>query len=312
MLGIKSIGIYLPENRIDNVARAKEFDRSEDFIREKVGFVSLPRIDNLETTSDMCVKAWEDLQKRVCVDLADIECLVLCTQNPDNYGLPHTSAIIHEKIAAHTNMAVFDISLGCSGYVYSLNVVTSFMAANGMHKGLLFTADPYSKVIDPKDYVTDLIFGDGATCTYISDDPVYKAGKTLFATDGTKHRAIAVDGETGQLGMSGQDVFKFTMKVVPKQIAACLEANGLSKEDIDLVLLHQASRYIVDNMTKKLKFPADKVPFISQKTGNTVSSTIPMMLADQILDQHKHILLSGFGVGLSWATSILIKNMSEG
>lgn len=307
MLGIKNIGTFIPDRCVDNISRASLFDRPEEFIRDKIGFFSLPRLDQDKRTSDMCVEAFNNLQLKENIDLSQVECIVVCTQNPDDYGLPHTSSIVHEKLNFDNSIASFDISLGCSGYVYSLNIVQSFMQANGMHTGLLFTADPYSKVLNPDDYITELIFGDAATCTLISNSPKYSVGKTLFGTEGKNHGAIAVSNNSGYLSMNGQDVFKFTMKVVPKQILACLEQNGISTDEISLVLLHQASKYIVDNMTKKLKIAPDKIPFEAQKTGNTVSSTIPIMLSKYLEEAHPHILLSGFGVGLSWASTVIKK-----
>jgi 3-oxoacyl-[acyl-carrier-protein] synthase III len=305
MIGIHNIGSYIPLSIIDNRDRCHQFNKDEAFIREKTGFIKLPRKDKNMETSDMCMTAYEALNRKTNIDLKDIDCILVCTQNPDGYGLPHTSAIVHEKLGLPPTVAAFDVSLGCSGYIYSLNILSNFMEGNNMRNGLLFTADPYSKVLDPDDYVTELLFGDAATCSLISDKPVYAFGNTLFGTDGSKHNAINVDAETRRLSMDGRDVFKFTMRVVPEHILNCIQINNLTLESIDLFLLHQASKYIVENISKKLDLATEKVPFHASELGNTVSSTLPILLEDYIKGGPALILICGFGVGLSWASTIL-------
>jgi len=307
MIGIKAIGTYIPSNLIDNYKRVTEFETDKDFIRDKIGFETLSRKSREEDTSDLCVKAFEDLCAKTDITGDLIDCMIVCTQNPDGSGLPQTSAIVHQKLRLKDQVAAFDVSLGCSGYIYGISILKSFMLENGLKNGLLFTADPYSKVLNPSDRNTELLFGDAATCTLISDKPKYIILKSRFATDGSGWESIMVDKKTSLLSMDGKDVFMFTMKKVPAQIEECLEDNSLKKEDIDIFIFHQASKYIVDNLTKKLNLPSEKVPFSAQKIGNTVSSSIPLILKEKIGTDHKLILLSGFGVGLSWATTILQK-----
>jgi 3-oxoacyl-[acyl-carrier-protein] synthase-3 len=307
-VGIKAIASHLGELRIDNLARADEFGKSPDFIKDKIGFVYLARKLPHQDTSDLCVAAFENLAGKAEIDPRSIDCLVVCTQNPDDKGLPHTAALVHEKLELPQHVAAFDVSLGCSGYVYGLAIAKSFMTAQGLESGLLFTADPYSKVLDPRDPNTELLFGDGATATWLGKQPAYDIGKGLFGTDGSGWRALAVQPDTGQLTMSGREVFMFTMKVVPQQIRECLRLNNLDAGDIDLFLLHQGSRFIVENMTKALALPPDRVPFAAADIGNTVSSSVPLMLEQHMTPVRNKILISGFGVGLSWATSILSRH----
>jgi 3-oxoacyl-[acyl-carrier-protein] synthase-3 len=234
-----------------------------------------------------------------------VDCIVVCTQNPDAHGLPHTSAVVHGKLGLPRNAAGFDISLGCSGYVYGLSLATAFMQANGLRCGLLFTADPYSKILDPEDWDTELLFGDAATVTWLGEDPVYRCRPAMFATDGSLGHSIAVSAGSGKLGMLGSNVFKFSMTVVPEQIDRYLARESLSRDDIDVFLVHQGSRFIVENLTKKMRLPAAKVPFEATGVGNTVSSSLPLLLQPRLQGAPERILMSGFGVGLSWATMIL-------
>ena len=179
------------------------------------------------------------------------------------------------------------------------------MAAQGLKHGLLFTADPYSKVMDPEDYNTELLFGDAAAVTYLAEDPVFVSRKSTFATNAKLSHSIKVDPDTRVLSMLGNNVFKFAVSKVPPQVEKCLQLNELDKDDIDLYLMHQGSKYIVDNLVPLLDVDADKVPFLAAETGNTVSSSIPLMLAQYMDSDERLILISGFGVGLSWATSVL-------
>jgi 3-oxoacyl-[acyl-carrier-protein] synthase-3 len=179
---------------------------------------------------------------------------------------------------------------------------------NNLDNGLLFTADPYSGVLDPADHNTELLFGDAATVTWLSRRmPGYRQGRSLFATDGSGQDAIRVDAGESKLRMKGRSVFNFTMKAVPEQVMACLGENDCTIPDVDYFLLHQGSRYIVENMAATLGLPADRTPFMAAEYGNTVSSSIPLMLQAILGERPDRILMSGFGVGLSWATTLLFR-----
>lgn len=305
MIGIQEIGTYIPAGRIDNLERLKEFEVDETFLTEKTGMLRLAIKADDEETSDLCCKAFANLQSKTGLKADEVECVVVCTQNPDGNGLPHTSAIVHAKLGLPDNCAVFDISLGCSGFVYGLSVIQGFMQANGFRKGVLITADPYSKIVDRQDKNTSLLFGDGATATLVSDTPVWRSGKSLFGSRGSENTAIAV-GEGGTLSMNGRGVFSFSATVVPKNITSMLEANGLGINDVDCFALHQGSRYIVETLKKKLNISDAKAPFVAAEYGNTVSSSIPLLLSGLAQDA-KCVVIAGFGVGLSWASSVLFR-----
>jgi 3-oxoacyl-[acyl-carrier-protein] synthase-3 len=308
MIGIKAIGAYIPAHQVDNYKRTEILDTDADFIKNKIGFESLSRKLPDEETSDLCVKAFYDLQTQTDIQQDSIDCIIVCTQNPDGAGLPHTSAIVQNKLNLGVEIASFDISLGCSGFVYGISILQAFMTQNGLKSGLLFTSDPYSKVLDNSDRDTELLFGDAATCTWITEEPKYLLLKSRFATDGRGSNAIIVDKHSSLLSMIGKDVFMFTMKCVPPQIENCLKDNALSKDDIALFILHQGSKYIIDNLTKTLQVQPETVPFEAGMTGNTVSSSIPLILKEHLDLKHEYILLSGFGVGLSWATTVIQSN----
>ena len=303
MIGIKRIGVYIPNKKIRNLEKLQLHNVDEDFINDKIGILSVARKETSETTSDLCALAFKDLKNHLNLHKV-IDCICVCTQNGD-YTLPHTSAILHSKLRLSKNCAAFDISLGCSGYVYSLQLMKSFMEINDFKNGLVFTCDPYSSIINPEDRNTDLLFGDAATVTLVGEYPVYEIGKAAYRTDGDKYDTL-IKEQGSFLYMNGREIFNFVLRNVPENILRCLELNSLSQKDVDLFLLHQASKFITDNVSKRMNLDLEKVPFSIQEYGNTVSSTIPILLRDYLEnEQLKTILLSAFGVGLSIGSLIL-------
>jgi 3-oxoacyl-[acyl-carrier-protein] synthase-3 len=306
MIGITEIGSYIPTKRISNIERKEEFNTDEDFIFNKIGIVNVAVKELNENTSDLAVKAFKNLEKKITINKEDIEVALLVTQNPDS-NIPHTSALIHGALGFPETCACFDISLGCSGFVYGLSVIKSFMEANGMKKGLLFTCDPYSKIIDPTDKNTALLFGDAATVTYLTYEPVYNIGNFTFGTIGKESSNLTCTNNV--LSMNGRGIFNFAAKYVPADIKTLLEKSNLNIEDIDKFIFHQGSKYIVDTLIKRTGIDVKKVIFDIADYGNTVSSSIPIILEKILHDSNnKYIFISGFGVGLSWSSNVLINN----
>ncbi len=308
MIAITAVAGYIPEGRLDSAERFEDFAINQTFLDTKIGVRKVARKDAGEETSDLCVRAYEALCAKHDVDAESIDCIVVCTQNPDGGGIPHVSAITHGKLGLPKTCAGFDISLGCSGFVYGLSVAGAFMQANGLRNGLFFTADPYSKIVDPNDKNTCLLFGDGAAVTLLQETDDAPHGWTpsafSFFSDGARGNALMV--ETDTLHMNGRAVFTFSATEAPKLIDATLEKAGMSRGDADLYLLHQGSKYIVDTIRDRLELAPEKVPSNLAKAGNTVSSSIPLLLAEHMdNDDVSRIVLCGFGVGLSAASCVI-------
>lgn len=302
-IGIKGIGVYLPLDHISNYDQIDAFDISEEFINEKIGMQQLAKMPEGVDTSDLAKEAVLDLFNAYSVSADQIECLVLVTQNPDGNGLPHTSAILHNKLSLQESCVVFDVSLGCSGYVHGLSIIKSFMEAHGMTNGLLVTSDPYSKILDPLDRDTAMLFGDGATATWLGTAPQWEIGPFDFGTLSDQYEALTIKPD-GKLKMNGRAIFNFAATQVPKSVNRLLDKTGLSFSDIDLFAMHQGSRYIVDTLARRMKVEG-KVPFMASRYGNTVPSSVPMLLKDCVTNDARRVIISGFGVGLAWATCIL-------
>lgn len=304
MIGIKAIASYVPTSRIDNIEQGKRFGESESFIREKIGARWITRKRTNEETSDLALQALQSLLKKSGLSKDSIDALVVITQNGDGAGLPHTSAILQAKAGIPSSVAAFDVSLGCSGYVYGISIVKGFLETSGFKNALLVTADPYSKVISPDDRVTALLFGDAATATWIGEQGNWSIGIPLFGTDGRGAEHLVVRNKI--LSMNGRQIFDFAATTIPRAIKNYLATAQVDPNDVDLFCLHQGSAAIIDTIARR--FPDIRERFAVQlnDTGNTISSSIPLILEQTIDDPAiNRILLCGFGVGLSWATTLL-------
>lgn len=307
MIGIRSIASYIPEGRIDNIAQAQKFGRDKDFVDAKLGTRTLSVKADGQETSDLAVQAVEKLlQANPALERSAIQALIVVTQNGDAEQLPHTSAIVQHKLGLPTTTACFDVGLGCSGYVYGLFVAKGFMQATGLKNAVLVTADPYSKIMDREDRMTTLLFGDAATATWLTDDqPQWLLGASAFGGDGGGADYLVV--RDGHFHMNGRQVFNFaSLKIIP-HMQEVLDQAGLSFDDVQAICLHQGSGAIVDAIAKRLGDEhGHKVIKNMFGAGNTVSSSIPMLLEHYASNpEWNNVLISGFGVGLSWGSALL-------
>jgi 3-oxoacyl-[acyl-carrier-protein] synthase-3 len=326
MAGIKSIATYYPKNRLGNDELIRRFGFTTAFLMGKVGVASRAIADKGETTSDMCHAAAQLLfDKNPELDPSAVDLLVLCTQNPD-YKIPHTSALLQDRLNLPNSVAAFDINLGCSGYVYCLAVCKSLIETLGFKNALLLTADPYSKVLDPDDSSTAAVFGDAATATWLGDKAENTIGLFTFGTDGSRAEDLMIkgggvkfpffgDGHNPSreeladpfIRMNGKRLYKFVRKTVPNDVRRCLEKNQTRIEEVDYFVFHQASKYTIDSLRGELGLEESKVVCDMLHSGNTISSSIPWVL-QKILEKEgpgKKIILSGFGVGLSWGSCLI-------
>ena len=307
MIGIKSIASYVPVNGVDNYAQGAKFAKDEDFILGKIGSAFLPRKDADQETSDLCVEAANALfANNPGLSRDAIDVVIVVTQNGDEEGLPHTAAIVQDKLGLSTAVAAFDISLGCSGYVYGIYAIKGFMEAAGLKNGLLLTADPYSKIVDPEDRNTTMLFGDAATATWMGEGAQWHLGKAKFGTDGSG--AAHLKKTDGVFFMNGRQVFNFALLKVPAHLHELLGDAQLTTADIDAFCIHQGSAAIVDAVARRFEEQPEKFIKDMVETGNTVSSSVPLLLEKHMFDSTwRRVAISGFGVGLSWGSAILYR-----
>ncbi len=330
---IVAIESYLPQQILGNEALAALYpDWSADKILAKTGIATRHIAADNETAGDLAEGAARRLFATGICAPADIDFLILCTQAPD-YFLPTTACVLQHRLGLPRTAGALDINLGCSGFVYGLSLAKGLIESGSAHRVLLLTADTYSKYIHPLDKSVRTLFGDGAAATLIESaqaDQQGSIGPFVFGTDGRGADKLIVEAggfrtpvsdATAQevtdtsgnvrsrehLFMDGGEVMAFSLTEVPKAVDALLEKSGISRDSIDLYVLHQANRFMLDALRKKLKVPEEKVPVLMQNCGNTVSSTIPLALkslrAQQRLPSGTRAMLVGFGVGYSWAAA---------
>lgn len=325
---IKEITYHLPDCIVTNEELVKEFPEwSVEKIADKVGVSERRVAASKETATDLAIMAAESLFTKQTVKREAIDFVLFCTQSSD-YKLPSSACIIQDRLGLSTKCGAFDFNLGCSGYEYGLAVAKGLIVAGVASNVLLLTGETYNHYIHPRDKGNRTIFGDGASATVISTDGFAEIGEFVLGTDGSGAESLIVKSggarhpdifndlrfdeggnpiSSDHLFMDGQEIFAFTLTKVPKMMKEVLAKNGLQKEDIDLFIFHQANKYMLEHLRKKLNIDERKFFENLSLVGNTVSSTIPIALCDarELGKLKGNILLAGFGVGLSWGATII-------
>jgi 3-oxoacyl-[acyl-carrier-protein] synthase-3 len=330
---ICGIASYLPEQILTNEQLASEYSGwSALKIQEKTGIQERHIASKTECVSDLATAAGQKLFKDGICATEDIDYVLLCTQSPD-YFLPTTACLVQERLGLRTSCGAMDFNLGCSGYVYGLGLAKGLIETEQATNVLLITAEMYSKHIHPGDKSVRTIFGDAASATLlhaVSCDHD-KIGPFVYGTDGRGAKNLIVptgglrvahvenaelqeDGSGNKrtinnLYMNGAEIFNFTLRVVPEAISKLLDRAALKMEDVDLFLFHQANQFMLNHLKRKLDIPDEKMPIMMTHCGNTVSSTIPILLKDLEtagrLKKGQCLMVLGFGVGYSWGGSIV-------
>lgn len=330
MAFIKAISYFLPERVVTNEELVKEFPEwSVDKVAQKVGVDSRHLAAPDETAGDMAEKAARKLFEEYQIDPKSIDFLLLCTQSPD-YFLPSTACILQNRLGIPTSAGAFDYNLGCSGCIYGMAMAKGLIAAGIANNVLLLTAETYNKYLHPQDKSNRSIFGDGASACLISTDGFAEIGEFVLGTDGSgannlivKTGAARQKSTTGQyieddeghvwyddyLYMNGGSIFNFTLDAVPAMMKQVLEKNHLEKDQIDYYVFHQANKFMLNTIRKVCVLPKEKFYVNLANTGNTVSSTVLIGLKDcidnSIIKTGDKVMVTGFGVGLSWGGTIL-------
>lgn len=330
MAYIKAISYYLPERIETNDELVKEFPEwSVEKVAQKVGVYSRHIAGANETAGDMAEKAARNLFAEYDIDASSIDFLMLCTQSPD-YFLPTTACVLQNRLGIPMSAGAFDYNLGCSGCIYGLAISKGLIAAGIAKNILLLTAETYSKFLHPSDKSNRSIFGDGAAACLISNDGFAKIGEFVLGTDGSgadnlivKTGAARQRDTTGKsieddeghtwyddyLYMNGGAILNFSLDAVPNMMIKILEKNALDKEQIDYFVFHQANKFMLNTIRKVCTIPKDKFYNDLSNTGNTVSSTVLIGLKECInnktITSGMNVLITGFGVGLSWGGTIL-------
>lgn len=329
---IAAIATHLPDHILTNEVLAAEYSNwSAGKIGEKTGILERRIAAEGETALDLAAQAARTLFERNPALRDRVDFLIFCTQASDHI-LPTSACILQQRLGLPTSIGALDINLGCSGFVYGLSLAAGLIASGAASGVLLVTADTYSKYIHPRDKSVRTLFGDGAAATLVVPDAdgTGHIGPFVFGTDGSGADRLIVEAggfrlpsspdtcveeedrsgnvrTRGHLFMDGGAVLAFTLREVPRAYRALLDKTETTPDDYNHVVLHQANKFMLDTLQKKLGLPDAKLPRRYEDIGNTVSSTIPFVLAS-LAEQGRltggtRTLLIGFGVGLSWAAA---------
>ena len=327
---IKAISYYLPERIMTNDELVSLFPEwSVEKVASKVGVDFRHVAASNETAGDMAEKAARKLFDEYHVNPKEIDFVMLCTQSPD-YFLPSTACVLQNRLGIPKNSGAFDYNLGCSGCVYGLALAKGLILTGIARNILLLTSETYNKYLHPQDKSNRSIFGDGAAACLISSDGMAEIGDFVMGTDGNgaenlivKTGASRYKNRTGYsdeddeghlryddyLYMNGGAIFNFTLDAVPLMLKQVLEKNAIKKEEIDYFVFHQANKFMLNTIRKVCVLPKEKYYINLSETGNTVSSTILIGLKDcltnEIIHKDMQVMIAGFGVGLSWAGTVL-------
>ena len=324
------IAYYLPEKVLTNSELEQMFPEwSAAKIEDKVGIRERHIAADGQTALDLAREASEKVLEGE--NREEVDFIILCTQSPD-YFLPTSACILQDQLSLKTGTGAIDVNLGCSAFIYGLAMAKGFLTTGIASKVLLVTSETYSKHIHPRDRANKSIFGDGAAAVLIDRSDAANLlefelgtdgsgmGNLIVRTGGFRHvTASGVESFTDDSGnfcspdhlyMNGPEIFNFTIEKVPAIVDKVLAKNNLSLEQVDYVIFHQANKYMLDYLRKKIKIPAEKFFNNILLSGNTVSATIPIALynaqKENLIKRGDKILLVGFGVGLSWGGAVII------
>jgi 3-oxoacyl-[acyl-carrier-protein] synthase-3 len=320
---IAGIASTFPCNKVSTADLAASVGVDSDRIISMTGIENRRIAPDHICASDLCVDAAERLLDELGWQRETIEAIIFVTQSPD-YVLPATACIIQQRIRASDQCLCFDVNMGCSGYVYGLSIAFS-MVQSGLKRVLLLVGDTSNRYLSPQDRSVMFLFGDSGTATAIHDKP--SSSGFVVGTDGSGAKDLIIEGgqarkrprrenldrvadEGGnmrspcELYMNGAEVMAFTLRVVPKLYSELLELVGVTSEAFDAVVMHQANKFLLDNLARKIGLDRARVPSSVRHFGNTscasIAVTITECLSERLKSRNERLALIGFGVGWSW------------
>jgi 3-oxoacyl-[acyl-carrier-protein] synthase-3 len=320
-ISITGLGCYVPERVIKNDELAKIVETSDEWIVERTGIRERHVAAPDEALSDLCLPAARDALDQAGVRPEDLDLIIVATVTPDMF-FPSTGAIIADVLGAK-DAAAYDLSAGCTGFMYALAQAHGMVSAGMSHRALVIGGDVLSKIVNWHDRATCVLFGDGAGAVVV--EPVQDEGFFGFelGADGSggvhlhmpaggsrlPATAETVAAEQHFAFMNGREVFKFATRVLVSSAEKLLEECGTAMDDVDVYVPHQANVRIIDHAAKKLGVPDERVVVNVDRFGNTSSGSIPLALADAVadgrLEEGKLVLMTGMGAGLTWGSALM-------
>ncbi len=321
-VGILGTGAYLPEKVLTNFDLEKMVDTSDEWIRTRTGIRERRIVTENLASSDLAYQASLEALKNANLTPDDIDLIIVATITPDHL-FPSTACILQEKLGAK-RAAAMDISAACSGFLYGITTATQFIQNGLYNNALVIGVEVLSKITDWTDRNTCVLFGDGAGAAVIGkvkDGFGFLAfelgadgsgGNLLIQKAGGSRLPASIDTVKEKLHfiyMAGSEVFKFAVRIMENASINVIEKAGLTKDDINFLVPHQANFRIIDAARKKLELAEDKVVINLDRYGNMSSASIPIALHEAVLDNRikdgENIVMVGFGGGLTWGAAVM-------
>ncbi len=316
---ITGTGSYLPDRIMTNAELEARVETSDTWIRDRTGIAERRIVADDETCADLAVAAASQALDMAGIPAADVDLLVLATCTPDRV-FPSTACLVQHRLGMPEGSIAFDISAACSGFVYGLDIANRFLMTGGAKRALIIGAEAFSRIIDWDDRATCVLFGDGAGAVVLEPSEQPGILSTHLHADGQYEDLLKVDWgvgqgydrltpETGTVSMRGNEVFKVAVRTLGRIVDETLEANGLSKADIDWLVPHQANIRIIQATARKLGLPMERVVQTVQNHGNTSAASIPLALDTAVRDGRIRpgdlLLLEAFGGGFTWGSALI-------
>ena len=328
-VGIKAVAACVPREIVSNKDLGYLIPEEEiEKTINNIGIVERRIADDDVTASDLCFKAAQQLMADNGIEPGSIDVLLFMSQTAD-YRIPATSCLLQHRLGLPRETMCFDISLGCSGYLFALSTAFAYASMDGINRVLLLDGETFSKIVNRRDKVDWPLYGDAGTATLVEKGD-YGDSTFMLNTDGSGEDTLKIhagmrhpitadscverEREDGNIRtdlevfMDGMDVFNFAISKVPKSIKQLLKETGRTIDEVDYLVFHQANRFMMDFFVKKLKFFPERVPHSIDKYGNTSSASVPLTIASELvgrLDGDHTLLMSAFGAGLSWGSAIM-------
>jgi 3-oxoacyl-[acyl-carrier-protein] synthase-3 len=314
-----AVGAYLPKTIVTNDELSKRVDTSDEWIRQRTGITQRHVAAEGETTADLAVKAAEQALHSAGLRGADIGAIILATATPD-HTFPATATKVQHRIGMKGGFAL-DVQAVCSGFVYALAIADNFIKAGQVKRALVIGAETFSRILDWNDRNTCVLFGDGAGALILEAHEGQGTSQdrgvlcTHLFSDGAHYEQLYVDGgpsstqTTGAVRMNGKEVFRHAVVNLAAAVDAAIASTGVTAEEIDWLVPHQANRRIMDGMAHRLKLPPEKVVYTIERHANTSAASVPLALAEAVTDgriqRGQLVLMEAMGGGFTWGSALL-------
>jgi 3-oxoacyl-[acyl-carrier-protein] synthase-3 len=312
-VSITGLGCYAPDRVVTNDELAGLVETSDEWIRDRTGIRERRIAAPEQAMSDLSLPAARAALDQAGVDPSELDLIVVATVTPD-MAFPATAALVADRLGA-SNAAAFDLSAGCTGFMYAIVQAHAAVAAGVAHKALVVGGDILSRILDWSDRSTLVLFGDGAGAVVIERTATGGFLGFDLGADGAGGPELMYPGSGSRVGprrfleMNGREVYKFATRVMISSAEALLAECGKTVADVDVYVPHQANVRIINHAVQKLGFPMEKVVVNVDRYGNTSSGSIPLALADAVsdgrLEPGKLVLMTGMGAGLTWGSALI-------